>query len=69
MSDQEYDGDELTESERRELRRLLDGDRKTRWLFATLRISALWIAGVIAALYAILQILRDGVKALLGPGS
>ena len=36
----------LTDEELREVRRIIEADRRMKWLMATARITAIWIAAV-----------------------
>lgn len=58
----------LTEDENRQLREIMRSQQHVRWLYSTLRIWATWIAAVVGGLYALLQITKDGLKALIGGG-
>lgn len=60
---------EFSPEERRELRRILETQARTEWLWATLRIWAIWIAAVVGGIYALLAILRDGLRSLIGGGN
>lgn len=61
MSRDEYPGDEFTEDERRELRRIIQGERHMAWLWAMLRNLAIWVAAIVAGVYAF----WDGAGALI----
>ena len=41
---------QLSPSERRELRQMMERDRRAKWLASTIRVWALWITAVLAAL-------------------
>jgi len=55
---------ELSEEELRELREIIENDKRMKWLWALARRTAGWLAGVIAALVAF----RDDIARLLGLG-
>ena len=50
---------ELTDDEKRHLRRILDQDDKMQWLWTNGRKAAAWVFGVAAALVAFRDDLRE----------
>lgn len=66
MADREYSTDPLNDAELREIRRIIETQRRTEWFFATIRVWAMWIAAVLGGAYVLLAALRDGIKALGG---
>lgn len=50
---EDYPATDLTEDERRELRRMIDDDKKARWLWGTLHRVVIAIGAVAAALTAV----------------
>lgn len=49
----EFPGSALTEDERKELRRMIEDDKKARWLWGTLHRVVIAIGAVAAALTAV----------------
>lgn len=66
--DQEDEDDyrELTASERKRLRKILESQERAEWLWSTIRIWALWISGITAGIYAIGEFLSRFVKLKIG---
>lgn len=60
----EGDKQHLTDEEIAEIRRILDEERKMKWLWSVVRKWAAWIAGVAGMLVAF----RDDISRLLGGG-
>jgi len=61
-----YSDAPLDATELQELRRIIETERRTRWLWATIRTFALWITAVIAAFYALGEVIVRALKGLLG---
>lgn len=64
----ESKGRTFSPSEREALREWLEIWERIKWLARTVRILALWISAAVAAVYAVLNVLRDGVKAAIKGG-
>lgn len=65
MSDKklvDYAVDELSPNERQELRRLLEQERRMRWLWSTIRIWLGWISGAVVGGYAVYQAVKDAAS-------
>lgn len=56
---EEFSGTALTEDERKELRRMIEDDKKARWLWGTLHRVVIAIGAVAAALTATKVLLGD----------
>jgi len=56
--------DALTHGEIAELRRIIESERRMRWLWSTLRNVAVWIVAVITGITVGYQALSDVVKGL-----
>lgn len=54
----------LTDAERRELRELLERDRRATWAWSTARVWSTWIVAVIAMMTVGLDFLKRIVKTL-----
>ena len=54
----------LTNGEIAELRRIIESERRMRWLWATIRNLAVWIVAVITGVTVGYQALSDIVKGL-----
>jgi hypothetical protein len=53
--------DQLTDAEIAELRKLIEDDKRMRWLWASMRFHASWIAATVAAIVAF----RDDIGSLI----
>ncbi len=53
----------LTEQERRDLRRMLEQDRRASWAWSTIRVWSTWIVAIVAALTVGWDFLRRLAKA------
>lgn len=58
--------DELTESEIQELRRIIEEERRMKWLWASIRNLAVWIVAIITGITVGYQALIDVVRSLAG---
>lgn len=56
----------LTRAEIKELRELLESDRRARWAWSTGRIWATWVTGSIIAVYSLYDTLEKAFKKLFG---
>jgi len=54
----------LTSGEIAELRRIIEGERRMRWLWSTIRNIAVWIVAVITGVTVGYQAISDVVKGL-----
>ncbi len=64
--DREYDEPELTQTELKALRSIIESDKRVKWLWSTLRLWALWITAVVAGVTIGWETLGKIVKALIG---
>lgn len=58
----------LTRSEIKELRELLESERRAKWAWSTARIWLTWLAGSIIAVYSMYETLEKAFKKLTGSG-
>ena len=58
------DPHELTENEIAELRRIIESERRMRWLWASMRSLAVWIAAIVTGVTVGYQALIDVVRGL-----
>lgn len=56
----------LTRSEIRELRNLLESERRMKWFWSTGRIWVAWLAGTIVATYSLYDTLEKFLKRIFG---
>lgn len=56
----------LTRSEIRELRSILESERRMRWFWSTSRIWAAWLTGTIVATYSLYDTLEKFLKRIFG---
>lgn len=59
---------EFTEQELKELRELLETERRVKWLRSTIRNILVWMVGVVGGLTFLWQSLKDAVSGLTGGG-
>ena len=52
MTEEDVDGDEFNELERKALRRIMNKQRSMEFLWATLRIWSGWITAIVVSTYA-----------------
>lgn len=58
---------QLSPSERRELRQMMERDRRAKWLASTIRVWALWITAVLAALGFGFDAIKKVVRTAVSP--
>lgn len=58
------DPHELTEAEIAEVRRIIESERRMRWLWASMRSLAVWIAAIVTGVTVGYQALIDVVRGL-----
>ena len=65
--DDDRDPDELpfTATERAELRRLMESERRAKWLWGSIRVWALWVTAVVAAVTVGREALKAAARSLL----
>lgn len=56
----------LTDAELKEVRELLESDRRAKWLWSTLRTWSLWLGGVFGAITLTWDSLARVVKSMAG---
>lgn len=56
----------LTRSEIKEVREMLEADRRARWAWSTGRIWAAWLAGAIVGIYGLYDTLEKLLRRLSG---
>jgi hypothetical protein len=66
--DEEYSGEPLTALELRHLRRIMEAQKRADWVWSSMRVVAVWIAAVIAAVYGIGKVVVDVVGLASGKG-
>ena len=54
----------LTKRELLELRKILEQDRRARWLWSTVRLWAAWFSGVVLAIITLHEKIRDFFKSI-----
>jgi hypothetical protein len=62
MSESELCSDEerpLSRQERKELRALMERERRVQWFYGSIRIWASWVAGMAAAVYGVYKAMGD----------
>lgn len=67
---QENDGlplNRLTRDEIKELRAMLEADRRARWAWSTGRVWVTWVSGGIIAVYGLWDTVEKLIKKLGGP--
>lgn len=55
----------LTEAELTELRRILEADRRAKWLWASVRGTLAWIAALVAGLVAFRNDIGEVIKMII----
>lgn len=55
----------LSEAELTEVRRILESDRRAKWLWASIRGTLAWVAAVIAGLVAFRNDIGEVIKMLI----
>ena len=56
----------LSEWEVKELRKLLESDRRVRWFWSSMRIWSMWVLGILTAIYMLREWISKAFKAI-GP--
>ena len=64
--DDDDDLKELTPSERKKIRKIIEGQERAEWFWSTIRIWALWISGIVGGVYALFEFLGKFIKIKLG---
>lgn len=57
---------ELSEEEIKEIRRIIENDKRARWLWASMRNIAVWIVAVIGGVSIAYESLGNAIKHLAG---
>lgn len=66
MTDLESDkGRPLTAEENAKLRELLEKDSRILWFWGSLRVWAMWITAIAAAVYALQDVIRQAILAIV----
>lgn len=58
----------LTDDELIHVRQIMEADTRARWLWASIRTVAVWVAAVIAGTSLLLDSMASGLKHLIGKG-
>ena len=58
--------DDLTEGEIQELRRIIEEERRMKWLWASARNLAVWVVAIITGITVGYQALIDVVRSMAG---
>jgi len=66
MNDDDIEGGEFTEKERKAVRKIVRDQARMDWLWGTLRIWAGWVSGGIVGAYAIYEIFLRFFKKAAG---
>lgn len=66
IDDESFDGSPLSEDERKQLRRLLEEDRRRRWLRKAMLSIAIWVSAIIVGITAISDGAKRALKIILG---
>lgn len=56
---------ELSDDEIREIRAIIEADKRAKWLWATIRTGAIWVAAVLGALMLAWDTLVKIVKSIV----
>ena len=56
----------LSDDELQEIRRLIEHDKRAKWLWASVRNVAVWVVAVIGGISLAYQSLADAIKHLAG---
>lgn len=57
----------LTDAEIREVRAIIEADRRAKWLWATIRTGAIWVAAVLGALVLAWDTLVKILRSIVSP--
>lgn len=57
----------LTDEEIREVRGIIEADKRAKWLWATIRTGAIWVAAVLGALMLAWDTLVKILKSIVAP--
>ena len=58
----------LSDKELIEIREVLEGNRRAKWLGAWIRTIAIWVTAVLAAATILIDSMASGIKSLIGKG-
>lgn len=64
MSDFDDDERQLTPSERKQLRKMLEHDERAAWLWSSIRVWAGWVSAAVIAAAAMQQAVSHWIEAL-----
>ena len=67
MNDDDIDGGEFTEKERKRIRRIVRDQQRMDWMWATLRIWTGWLSAAIIGAYAPYEALVKFIFKKVGP--
>lgn len=65
-SNEERNRTELTEEELKEIRAMLEEERRAKWLWSSIRIWSIWIVGVIGCITLMWDSMGRVLKAIVG---
>ena len=63
----EHQERELTDEEIREVRAIIEADKRANWLWALIRTGSIWVAAVLGALMLTWEAIVKALRAIISP--